>query len=223
VIRPSFGTAGSAKGCSHSDNFSQALDQKDHAQTTKRFLLAAAATLALAACNNAADDTATDATVSADAAATGATVNPDTAADASMPVDAQGFADKASGSDMYEIEAGKLAQSMGKSQAVKDFGAMMVKDHTKSTNDLKTAATSAQGVTVAPKLDAKQQSDLDALKAAGDNFDAIYKQQQVAAHEAALAMLQSYAQSGDNAALKEFAAKTTPVAKGHLDQARNMP
>jgi putative membrane protein len=190
-----------------------------------RLLFTAAATLALAACNNGADDAATaDATTAADAGMTDtATVNPDMTDDAAMPADAQGFVDKASASDMFEIEAGKLAQQMGKAQAVKDFGAMMVKDHTKSTADLKAAAAKADGVTVAPKLSAKQQSDLDALKRAGDNFDATYKQQQVAAHETALAMLQNYAQSGDNAALKDFAGKTAPVVEGHLKQARALP
>ncbi|MGZ8362926.1 MAG: DUF4142 domain-containing protein [Caulobacteraceae bacterium] len=34
-----------------------------------------------------------------------------------------GFVTNAAMSDMYEIEAGKLAQQMGKSKAVKDFGA----------------------------------------------------------------------------------------------------
>ena len=190
---------------------------------TKRFLLAAAATLALAACGDAADDTDTTATT-ADAGMTEpAVVSPDATGDAAMPTDAQGFVDQASASDMYEIEAGKLAQQMGKAQAVKDFGGMMVKDHTKSSSDLKTAASSATGVTVSPKLSAKQQSDLDALKSAGDNFDATYKQQQVAAHETALSMLKGYAQSGDTAALKDFAGKTAPVVEGHLAQARKLP
>lgn len=183
-----------------------------------RFLFAGAAALALAACGGEADEPIAENTVAADQEA----LAPDPSADAAMPADAQGFADKAAASDMYEIEAGKLAQSMGKSQGVKDFGAMMVKDHTKSSADLKAAAAKADGVTVAPKLSAKQQSDLDALKAAGDNFDATYKQQQVAAHEMTLSMLQGFAQSGDNAALKDFAGKTAPVVEGHLAQARKL-
>ncbi len=187
-----------------------------------RLFLTAAATLALAACNSAADDADTTATTADTTMTEPATVNPDAMADSAMPTDAQGFVDQASASDMYEIEAGKLAQSMGKSQGVKDFGAMMVKDHTKSSADLKAAAAKADGVTVTPKLSAKQQSDLDALKAAGDNFDATYKQQQVAAHEMTLSMLQGFAQSGDNAALKDFAGKTAPVVEGHLAQARKL-
>jgi putative membrane protein len=185
-------------------------------------LAAASAALALAACNNTAEDTTADPTASDTSMAEPAAVNPDATPDAATPTTAQAFVDMASASDMYEIEAGKLAQQMGKSQAVKDFGAMMVKDHTKSSTELKTAAGKADGVTVNPKLTAKQQSDLDALKSAGDNFDATYKQQQVAAHEMALSMLQGYGQGGDNADLKAFATKTAPVVEGHLTHVRDL-
>ena len=188
---------------------------------TPRLLLTAAATLALAACNNHADNAATD-TATADAMATEGTVNPDATPDAAMPATAQAFVDQASASDMYEVEAGKLAQSMGKSQGVKDFGAMMVKDHTKSSADLKTAAASAKGVTVAPKLSAMQQSNLDALKSAGDNFDATYKAQQIEAHEQALSLLQTYSRNGDTEALKGFASKVAPVVETHLAKARTL-
>ena len=182
----------------------------------------AAAVLALSACNNTAEDTTADTTASDTAMSEPATVNPDATPDAATPTTAQAFVDMASASDMFEVEAGKLAQQIGKSQGVKDFGAMMVTDHTKSTADLKVAAGKAEGVMVNPKLTAKQQSDLDALKNAGDNFDATYQQQQVAAHEMALSMLQGYGQSGDNADLKAFATKTAPVVEGHLSKARNL-
>ena len=186
-----------------------------------RLFLTAAATLALAACggNNEAD-------TAADAGATSseqAMVDPAAADSAATPTNAQGFVDMASSSDMYEIEAGKLAQQMGKDQKVKDFGAMMVTDHTKSSAEMKAAAAKADGVTVNPKLSAKHQANLDALKNAGDNFDATYKQQQVAAHQEALTMLQGYAQSGYNEALKAFASKTAPVVEGHLKEARTLP
>ena len=190
-----------------------------------RLLFPAAAALALAACGGN-DAATTDADAGAAASDTSmadqAAMTPDPSAESAMPTDAQGFVDKASASDMFEIEAGKLAQSMGKSQAVKDFGAMMVKDHTKSSSDLKTAAASAQGVTVAPKLSAMQQSNLDALESAGDNFDATYKQQQIAAHEQTLSLLQGYSRNGDNEALKGFATKTAPVVEGHLGEARSL-
>lgn len=187
-----------------------------------RLLISAAAALALSACSGGNDDAASGDATATDTTMAGDTAAPAPTAESAAETTAQGFVDKQAASDMFEIESGKLAQQMGKSQAVKDFGAMLVKDHTKSSGELKTAAGSADGVTVAPKLDAMQQSNLDALKKAGDNFDSTFKQQQVQAHEMALATLQGYAQNGDNEALKSFAAKTAPVVEGHLSQARTL-
>lgn len=186
-----------------------------------KFLLAASAALALTACGSSEDTTAPDATATDTGAL--ADANAAAAADAALPTDAQGFVDMASASDMYEVEAGKLAQSMGKAQEVKDFGKMMEADHTKSTADLKAAAAKADGVTVNPQLTAKQQSDLDVLKSAGDSFDSVYKTQQLAAHQQALSLLEGYASAGDQQALKDFASKTAPVVQTHLDHAQALP
>jgi putative membrane protein len=185
----------------------------------KSHLFLAASALALAACGNSDDASAPDA----------APVDPNPLAESAvepspaLPTTAQGFVDTASASDMFEVEAGKLAQANGKAQEVKDFGAMMVKDHTKSTADLKAAAAKVDGVTVAPVLTAKQQSDLDALKAAGDGFDSLYKTQQLAAHEQALALLKNFAAAGDAQSLKDFAGKTGPVVEAHLEHVQTLP
>ena len=72
-------------------------------------------------------------------------------------------------------------------------------------------------------MTAKQQSDLAALKQAGDRFDSLYKTQQIAAHEQTLALLQAQAANGTAAPLKAFAAKTAPVVEKHLAEARNLP
>jgi putative membrane protein len=190
---------------------------------------AVAGVLLLAGCNSSTtpdDATASDA-AGADTAATMPIDSPTDGAmagDASTPTTAQAFADAAAASDTFELESSRLAQKMGKSAAVKDFAAMMIKDHTKSTADLKTAASKASpAVTPAPKMTAEQQSNLDALKSATGNFDQLYGQQQVAAHEKALAMLQGYASGGDTASLKDFASKTAPVVSGHLEHARSLP
>lgn len=190
------------------------------------FLISAAAALALSACAERSEDTAEETSdiVAGDAAATG-TATPAAAGemgDAATPTDPQGFVDAAAASDMFEIETGKLAQQKGKSQAVKDFGMMIERDHTKSSAELKTIAGEV-GVTPAPQMTAKQKSDLAALQGAGDNFDTLYKQQQVAAHEMALALMQSQAQTGETAPLKAFAAKTAPVIERHLAEARTLP
>lgn len=184
-----------------------------------RFLLAGAAALALAACGGDADEAANEDTAMNEQSA----MVDDTAADPALPTTGQAFADMQAASDMYEVEAGKLAQQNGTSQEVKDFGAMMERDHTKSTADLKTAAGQASGVTVNAQMTAKHQSDLEALRSAGANFDSVYKQQQVAAHTQALSMLRNYADNGDAQPLKDFASKTATAVEGHLNEARELP
>jgi len=186
---------------------------------TLRFALTSTAALALAACGtNEPADTATSEATATDTAATIETPPPP---DTSSP---QGFVDTLAASDKFEIEAGKLAQQMGKSQKVKDFGAMMVKDHTASSDKLTAAVADAgNNLTVAPTLSAVQQSKLDQLRTASDDFDAMYAQQQVQAHEDALSVLQAQAQTGTVAQLKAFAAAVVPVVQGHLEHARALP
>ncbi|MBN9505853.1 MAG: DUF4142 domain-containing protein [Altererythrobacter sp.] len=181
-----------------------------------KLLVCAAGALALAACGSRTNENAPDETLATD------TATP-TEAPAPAVTTAQAFVDGAAASDAYEIEAGRLAQSMGTSQKVKDFGAMMVKDHTTSTTNLKDAAAQATGVTVNAQMTALQRNDLEALRNAGTTFDTLYAQQQVAAHEQALNLLRDYAANGDSAPLKTFASKTVPVVEGHLTKARDLP
>ena len=62
-------------------------------------------------------------------------------------------------SDMYEVQAGKLAADKGQSDAVKQFGQQMVDAHSKTTEELTTIVkTKNIKVDLPPKLDAKHQS-----------------------------------------------------------------
>jgi putative membrane protein len=179
-----------------------------------RLTIATALALALAACGS---DEATE------PAAEDTAAPPAAVAEAPDPSTPQGFVDMAASSDMYEIEAGKLAQQMGSSDAVKEFGALMEKDHTASSDKLEAAVTEAgQGLTVPTAMLPKHQQQLDALRTAGDGFDALYAQQQVAAHQEALTLLQGQAETGTAAPLKAFAAGVVPVVQGHLEHAREL-
>ena len=51
------------------------------------------------------------------------------------------FASDAATGGMMEVELGKLAEQKAASQQVKDFGKMMVDDHTKINDDLTTMAS----------------------------------------------------------------------------------
>jgi putative membrane protein len=185
-------------------------------------ILAGAAFVALSACGDTSEADSEVAATPGDGVAAETAAAVDASADSAVPTTAQGFVDMAAASDMYEIEAGKLARQMSQNQSVKEFGEMMVTDHTRSTNSLKAAAEQVEGVTVAPELSPKHRSDLEALKSAGEDFDRVYAQQQVAAHTQALSMLRGFAERGDAEPLKDFAAKTTPVVEGHLTRARSL-
>ncbi|HZF45992.1 MAG TPA: DUF4142 domain-containing protein [Sphingomonadaceae bacterium] len=177
---------------------------------------------ALAACNPDNTDPANGNTPDTDAAL--ADNNALTDSTATSPAPAQAFVDQMSASDLYEIEAGQLAQENGDSQKVKDFGTMMVENHNQSTSDLKAAAGSASPpLGVAPSLTPAQDDMLQQLRDAGDGFDALYARQQVTAHEAALKSLRDYAANGQSAELREFATKTANVVEKHLAEARKLP
>ena len=184
-----------------------------------RLALTSAAALALAACGGDADADA-DAPLAEDTSAM-ADATPDAAAP--DPATPQGFVATAASSDMYEIEAGRLAQEMGSSQEVKDFGAMMVRDHTASSDKLKEAvANGGAELSVPPAMLPKHQQQLDALRNAGDGFDSLYIQQQQMAHQEALTLLQGQAESGTVASLKAFAAEVAPVVEGHLEHVQGL-
>ena len=77
-------------------------------------------------------------------------------------------------------------------------------------------------LSVPPAMQPTHQQQLDALRGAGANFDTLYAQQQQAAHQEALNLLNSQAQAGTVASLKAFAAEAQPVVQGHLEHAREL-
>src|SRR5947207_5394863 len=81
------------------------------------------------------------------------------------------FIMKAANGGMAEVEMGKLAADKGGSDAVKDFGNRMVKDHSKANDQLKDVAAN-MGVTIPDKVNAKEQAMIDKLSAmSGSEFD----------------------------------------------------
>ena len=107
---------------------------------------AAVAALSLAACGQKADETKGAATPAEQAATPDA--NP--AATVPTPADetkADVFAAKAADSDMFEIEAAKLAAKRSTNPEIKKFAAAMEKAHTATSAELKTAIA-ASGATI---------------------------------------------------------------------------
>jgi len=181
--------------------------------------------LSLAACQkhdatpSAADPGTSNSTVNAAQDATSAAVG---AASASTmgQVSTDAFVANAPISDMYEIQAGEIAQKKGQSKGVKDFGKMMVADHTALSATMK-PLIAATGKTPPTGLDERRKGMIDNLNAASAaDFDKVYLDQQEAAHNEALTLMQGYADHGDDAGLKDAAAKAAPKVQAHLDQVK---
>jgi putative membrane protein len=143
---------------------------------------------------------------------------------AEMTKTAKGFVDAAAVSDMYEVEAGKIAKERGQTAAVRNFGAKMVTAHTETADKLKATLTSAHPDIMPPAhLDDRHQGMIDELRGAKDaDFDARYIAQQIDAHKEALILMKGYAKDGDTAALKTLAGKTAPTIQMHLDMAEKI-
>jgi putative membrane protein len=188
---------------------------------------AAVAALSLAACDKPASTTAADTTAAAGAAVhkaedtTGAAVGA-ASANTIGPHDTAAFVSNASQSDMYEIQAAKIAQARTKNPDLRAFAKMMIKDHT-ATMAAMGPLVKAAGQTPADKLDNRRSGFIDHLNKASDaDFDKVYVDQQVAAHAEALDLMTGYAKDGSDAGLKAGAAKTAPKVQMHLDKIKAM-
>ena len=98
---------------------------------------------------------------------------------------------------------------------------MMIDDHTKVANQLKTTLSAANidSSMVPAALDARHQKIEDKLNnASPENFDKDYIKAQAKAHVEAIALFKSYADKGDNAALKAFAQQTLPTLEKHKSE-----
>src|SRR5215831_7338714 len=84
------------------------------------------------------------------------------------------FATKAATGGMMEVQLGQIAQGKAANQRVKDFGNMMVQDHSAADDELKKLA-SAKNLTLPVDLTDKQKKEIDDLnKKSGADFDKAY-------------------------------------------------
>jgi putative membrane protein len=132
------------------------------------------------------------------------------------------FIKEAAMSDMTEIEAAKIAQQKGNAEE-KKFAEAMLTDHTKTSAELKSMVPDNLKAAIPAALDDASQSKIAKLRdAKADNFASEYDPMQVSAHKDAVSLFERYANGGDNPKLKDWAGKTLPALKHHLEMAQTM-
>lgn len=140
------------------------------------------------------------------------------------PPSAADFVAKAAASDAFEMQAAQTALQRAADPDVKGYAAQMVRDHTRSSAELKKAlAAAGQSLPLTGSPSADQQFALGELaRADAASFDKAYMTGQAKAHQVALTLLQNYAQNGDVVSLTAFASQTAPVVQHHYDMATSL-
>jgi putative membrane protein len=132
----------------------------------------------------------------------------------------QKFVREAAQGGLAEVELGKMAAEKGSSQDVKKFGQRMVDDHTKANDELKQIA-SQKGIDVPDKMSSKDEKLKGRLsKMSGDQFDRAYMTEMVKDHKKDVADFTKESDKGKDSEVKQFASKTLPTLKEHLQQAQ---
>ena len=128
------------------------------------------------------------------------------------------FIKKAADGGMTEVELGRLAAEKGGSDAVKDFGNEMVKDHSKINDNLKEVAAK-MNIDLPTKVNAKHHATIEKMSGlSGAAFDNAYVPAMVSDHEKDIAEFEKADQQVKNADLKKFIEDSLPMMKDHLEK-----
>jgi putative membrane protein len=120
----------------------------------------------------------------------------------------EAFIKDAAKGGMMEVAMGRVAEKNASDSEVKNFGARMVKDHSKANEELKAIAKEENVGWPAEKEAGKWKSDKDYM-------DAMVKD-----HEKDLAAFEKEAKEGSDPKLKSFADKTAKIVREHLEMAK---
>jgi putative membrane protein len=147
------------------------------------------------------------------------TASTDTSSTLNLAVDKSDsdFAVDAANGNSTEVELGKLAIKNGKDKKVKNFGAMMVKDHGKANTKLMMLSKIKKlNLSSTPNADGQKMID-DLSKKTGDEFDKAYISSMIADHKEDVQKFGDATNRLQDPDLKKYAIKTLPVLQKHLD------
>ncbi|OQP57641.1 hypothetical protein A3860_08395 [Niastella vici] len=121
--------------------------------------------------------------------------------------------------NMTEVKLGQMAKDKASSQRVKNFGDMMVRDHTSADNELRTLAAN-KNVTLPTSVGTDHQNKINALsKKSGRRFDKACMDIMEDGHEETV---RDFNRNKDNknADVAAFVNKMLPTLQMHLDSAK---
>jgi putative membrane protein len=127
----------------------------------------------------------------------------------------------------WDIQTGELAAKNGSTKEIRDFGAMLVRDH-KNVRQQGRDLAKKLNVTPTPPKDFAMAKDHDAAmkkleSLKGKEFDKAFLQHEVAFHKAVIdAVTTTLLPALQNAEVKDLVTKVAPAFKAHEDAAQNV-
>jgi putative membrane protein len=132
------------------------------------------------------------------------------------------FYQKAAEGGMAEVELGKLAQDKSPTSSVKEFGGMMMADHSAANDKLK-AIAGRKNIKLPSSPSVTQMATKAKLEVlSGTTFDKSYIKGMVKDHQEDIKEFQTEASSGQDPDAKAYAAATLPTLKAHLKKIQSI-
>ncbi len=127
----------------------------------------------------------------------------------------------------YDVETGSLAASRSRSKDVREFGAMLVRDHRNARQQGRDLAESLHVIPTPPKNFALAKAHVAAMHSLrglkGRAFDRAFLQHEIDYHNAVIdAVTHTLLPAIQNAQLKDLVTKVAPAFVAHRDRAQNL-
>jgi len=121
--------------------------------------------------------------------------------------------------NLLEIKIGEIARRNGASTWAREYGKMMVMDHTEGWNELKVIGAKLK-LPVSKMLSRESQAKIDRMsRLHGAAFDSAYRQGMIAGHSGFSQSLEQEIKRGNNSLIRNYAITAAPVVKLHMKMA----
>lgn len=131
--------------------------------------------------------------------------------------DDDNFLVNAASGGLLEVKLGNIASENASSAQVKQFGKMMVMDHTRANNEL-IALAKRKNIAIPSVPGNDEQDKIDKLqKEQGKDFDKDYVSLMIDDHKNDIDEFKKAADNVNDSDIRAFAIKTLPVLQKHLD------
>jgi putative membrane protein len=132
------------------------------------------------------------------------------------------FIKEAAKGGLMEVKMGQTAKDHASNQDVKNYGDMLVKDHSKA-NERLTQLASQKGVNLADEMSAKESRAMkDIEEKSGADFDRAFIEDAIKDHRKDIAKFEKASRDLNDSELKAFATETLPTLRNHLAEAERI-